>query len=147
MCRPGVGVANPLFSLWRALWRPTAPACRTKSRRTAEESRTTYDGSRKVENLRRENAAAIELKIVGNLSLYFNFKEIFKNLMLFRFFAKKDQKNEDFSMGKNSLTTKRQRVWRLRDSAVLKSSDQPMVSLRQNLPYLRLLDDLRQAEC
>jgi hypothetical protein len=33
-------MANPLFSLWRALWRPTAPASRTKSRRTAEESRT-----------------------------------------------------------------------------------------------------------
>ena len=31
---------NPLFSLWRALWRTTAPASRTKSRRTADESRT-----------------------------------------------------------------------------------------------------------
>ena len=41
MCRPRVGVANPLFSLWRALRRPTAPASRTKSRRMAEESRTT----------------------------------------------------------------------------------------------------------
>jgi hypothetical protein len=40
MCRPRVGVANPLFSLWRALRLPTAPASRTKSRRTAEESRT-----------------------------------------------------------------------------------------------------------
>ena len=40
MCRPGVGAANPLFSLWRALC-PMAPASRTKSRRTAEESRTT----------------------------------------------------------------------------------------------------------
>jgi len=37
-----VGAANPLFSLWRALWRPTAPASRTKSRRTAEESRTMW---------------------------------------------------------------------------------------------------------
>ena len=92
MCRPGVGVANPLFSLWRALWRPTAPACRTKSRRTAEESRTTYDGSRKVENLRRENAAAIELKIVGNFSLYFNFKEIFKNLICYLDFLLKKTK-------------------------------------------------------
>ena len=37
----------------------------------------TYDGSRKMGNLRRENAAAIvtviELKSVGNLSLYFTF--------------------------------------------------------------------------
>jgi hypothetical protein len=40
MCRPRVGATNPLFSLWRAFWRPTAPASRTKSRRTAEESRT-----------------------------------------------------------------------------------------------------------
>jgi hypothetical protein len=40
MCRPRVGAANPLFSLWRVLRRPTAPASRTKSRRTAEESRT-----------------------------------------------------------------------------------------------------------
>jgi hypothetical protein len=40
MCRPRVGAANPLFSLWRALRRPTAPASRTKNRRTAEESRT-----------------------------------------------------------------------------------------------------------
>jgi hypothetical protein len=36
----GVGVANPLFFLWRALRRPSAPASQTKSRRTAEESRT-----------------------------------------------------------------------------------------------------------
>ena len=42
MCRYGVGAVNPLFFLWRALWRPTAPASRTKSRRTAEESRTMY---------------------------------------------------------------------------------------------------------
>jgi hypothetical protein len=61
-------------------------------RRTAEESRTTYDGSRKVENLRRENAAAIELKIVGNLSLYFNFKEIFKNLICYLDFLLKKTK-------------------------------------------------------
>jgi hypothetical protein len=40
MCRPGVGATNPLFSLWRALRRPTAPASRAKSRWTAEESRT-----------------------------------------------------------------------------------------------------------
>ena len=40
MCRPRVGVANPLFSLWRVLRRPTAPASRTKSRWMAEESRT-----------------------------------------------------------------------------------------------------------
>jgi hypothetical protein len=40
MCQGRVGAANPLFSLWRALWRPTAPASLTKSRRTAEESRT-----------------------------------------------------------------------------------------------------------
>jgi hypothetical protein len=40
MCRPRVGAANPLFSLWRALWRPSAPASRTKSRRTTEVSRT-----------------------------------------------------------------------------------------------------------
>ena len=40
MCRPGVAAANQLFSLWRTPWRPTAPASRTKSRRTAEESRT-----------------------------------------------------------------------------------------------------------
>jgi hypothetical protein len=40
MCRPRVGAANLLFSLWRALWRPTAPASRTKSRRMAEECRT-----------------------------------------------------------------------------------------------------------
>ena len=39
MCRARVGTANLLFSLWRALWSPTAPASRTKSRRTAEESR------------------------------------------------------------------------------------------------------------
>ena len=39
MCRPGVGAANPLFSLWRGLWHPTAPANPTKSRREAEESR------------------------------------------------------------------------------------------------------------
>jgi hypothetical protein len=37
---PGVGAANLLFSLWRVLRRPTAPASRTKSRRTAKESRT-----------------------------------------------------------------------------------------------------------
>jgi hypothetical protein len=41
MCRHRVAVANPLFSVCRALWRPTAPASRKKSRRTAEESRTT----------------------------------------------------------------------------------------------------------
>ena len=29
--------------LWRALWRPTAPASRTKSRRMAEESRTSVN--------------------------------------------------------------------------------------------------------
>jgi hypothetical protein len=29
-----------MFSLWRALRRPTAPASRTKSRQTGEESRT-----------------------------------------------------------------------------------------------------------
>ena len=46
VCRPRVGVANPLFSLWRMLWRPTAPASRTKSRRTAEESRTTQSVER-----------------------------------------------------------------------------------------------------
>ena len=40
MCRPRVGEANPLFSLCRALWRPTALA-KKKSCRTAEESRTT----------------------------------------------------------------------------------------------------------
>jgi hypothetical protein len=38
MCRPRVGATNPLFSLWRTLRRPTAPASRTKSHRTAEES-------------------------------------------------------------------------------------------------------------
>jgi hypothetical protein len=38
-----VGEANPLFSLCRALWRPTAPASWRKSRRTAEESRTISD--------------------------------------------------------------------------------------------------------
>jgi hypothetical protein len=38
MCRPRVGATNPLFSLWRTLPRPTAPASRTKSHRTAEES-------------------------------------------------------------------------------------------------------------
>jgi len=32
-----------LISLWRALWRPTTPASQTKSRRTAEESRTNLD--------------------------------------------------------------------------------------------------------
>ena len=37
--------ADPEFSLWRVLWRPTAPASRTKSRRTAEESRTTITGA------------------------------------------------------------------------------------------------------
>ena len=41
MCRSGVGASNTLFSLWRALCRPTAPASRTKRRRMAEESRTT----------------------------------------------------------------------------------------------------------
>ena len=41
MWRSRVGAANPLLSLWRALWRPMAPASRTKSRRTTEESRTT----------------------------------------------------------------------------------------------------------
>jgi hypothetical protein len=41
MCRPRVEAANPRFSLWSALWRHTAPASRTKCRRTAEESRTT----------------------------------------------------------------------------------------------------------
>jgi hypothetical protein len=40
MCRPGDGAANPLFFLWSAFGRPTAPASRTKRRRTAEESRT-----------------------------------------------------------------------------------------------------------
>jgi hypothetical protein len=40
MCRPGIGAANQLFCLWRVLWRPMAPASRTKSCRTAEESRT-----------------------------------------------------------------------------------------------------------
>jgi hypothetical protein len=40
MCRLRVGAANSLFSLWRAFWRPTAPASQTKSRRTAEESQT-----------------------------------------------------------------------------------------------------------
>jgi len=40
MCRHGDEAANLLFFLWRALWRPTAPASRTQSRRTAEESRT-----------------------------------------------------------------------------------------------------------
>jgi hypothetical protein len=43
MCRPRVGAANLLFSLWRALWRSTVPASRTKSRRTAEESRTNQE--------------------------------------------------------------------------------------------------------
>jgi hypothetical protein len=43
MCRPGVGAANPLFSLRRVLERHTAPASRTKSHRTAEEYRTTCD--------------------------------------------------------------------------------------------------------
>jgi hypothetical protein len=43
MCRRRDAAANPLFSWWRALWRPTAPASRTKSRRTAEESRTSND--------------------------------------------------------------------------------------------------------
>jgi len=46
MCRHRVGAENPLFSLWRALWRPTAPASRTKSRRTAGESRTRADEKR-----------------------------------------------------------------------------------------------------
>ena len=40
MCRLRVGAANSLFSLWRAFWRPTAPASQTISRRTAEESQT-----------------------------------------------------------------------------------------------------------
>ena len=40
MCRPRVGVANPLFSLWRALLHPMAPASQAKSCRMAEESRT-----------------------------------------------------------------------------------------------------------
>jgi hypothetical protein len=31
MCRRRVAAANPLFSIWRALWRPTDPASRTKS--------------------------------------------------------------------------------------------------------------------
>ena len=44
--------------------------------------------------------------------------------MLFWFFAKTQQKNDDFSTGKNCLTIKRQGVWRLRDSAVLMLSDQ-----------------------
>ena len=35
-----VWAANLLFSLWRVLWRPTAPASWTKSHRTADESRT-----------------------------------------------------------------------------------------------------------
>jgi hypothetical protein len=42
---PGVGVTNPLFSVCRALWRPTAPASRSKSRRTAEESRTKFEST------------------------------------------------------------------------------------------------------
>jgi hypothetical protein len=33
---------HSLFSLWRALWRPRAPTSRTKSRQTAEESRTSF---------------------------------------------------------------------------------------------------------
>jgi hypothetical protein len=37
MCSP---IRNPLFSVCRALWRPTVPASRKQSRRTAEESRT-----------------------------------------------------------------------------------------------------------
>jgi hypothetical protein len=32
MCRSRIEAVNPLFSLWRALWRPTAPASHTKSR-------------------------------------------------------------------------------------------------------------------
>jgi hypothetical protein len=98
----------------------------------------------KVSNLRRENTAAtatvIELKSVGNLSLYFNYNAKFEILICYFEFLLKRQKNEDSSMGKNCLTTKRQGVLRLRDSAVLKSSDQPLVSLRQNPPYLRLFD-------
>jgi hypothetical protein len=41
MRRPGVGAANTLFFLWRVLRLPTAPASRTKIRRTPEESQTT----------------------------------------------------------------------------------------------------------
>jgi hypothetical protein len=40
MCRPRVGEANPLFSLCRALWRPTAPASRKKAVGRQKESRT-----------------------------------------------------------------------------------------------------------
>ena len=39
MCWPGVWAANPLFSLWRALWHPMSPASRTKR----QESRTRFD--------------------------------------------------------------------------------------------------------
>jgi hypothetical protein len=48
----------------------------------------------------------IKLKSVDNLSLYFNFKEKFKNVICyFDFLLKKKTKNGDFSTGKNSLTT------------------------------------------
>jgi hypothetical protein len=50
-------------------------------------NRTTYDGSMKVRHLRRENAAAsatvIELKSVGNLSLYFNYNAKFEILICY----------------------------------------------------------------
>jgi hypothetical protein len=40
MCQGRVAWVNPLFSICRALWRPSAPASRKKSCRKAEESRT-----------------------------------------------------------------------------------------------------------
>jgi hypothetical protein len=40
MCKGRVTWVNPLFSICRALWRPSAPASRKKSCRKAEESRT-----------------------------------------------------------------------------------------------------------
>ena len=55
-------------------------------------------------------ATVIELKSVDNLSLYFNFKEKLKQLICYFDFFLKNTKNEDFSMDKNCLTTKRQGV-------------------------------------
>ena len=53
----------------------------------------------------------IKLKSVDNLSLYFNFKEKFENVICYFDFLlkkkkkKKKTKNGDCSTGKNSLTT------------------------------------------
>jgi hypothetical protein len=72
MCQPRVGAANQMFSLWRALWRPTAPASRIKSRRTAEESRTSsfYSNFLQLHCL-------LSTKLLSKQSSHLIFKKVF----------------------------------------------------------------------